>query len=93
MAVALLGEYLSIRADERSQRDLTVPGATEDFKSDFPEIDRPEDVWNVSKLCRVEVYGSKQVDFVFDHMISWADDHQLNVAVKDWRVVEVMKEG
>ena len=88
ITLRLHGEYCDIRQSMRSQyAGGGGPGGDADFEKDFPAVDAPEDIWTIAMLYRIEVCGRRR------WIWSWNDDHQLNVMVKDWRVVDVAMEG
>jgi hypothetical protein len=90
---ALHREYCSIRARHREGYQRDGPNALTRFEHDFPAADAPQDIWKLATLYRIELSARPDVDVVFDHTIRWGDDHQLNVMVKDWRVIDVAMEG
>lgn len=89
----LFVEYRNVRSAVGKELDRSVPGTSDDFETDYPNPPAPEKIWEVATLYRVEVYEGSDVDFCFNHRVRWADDHQLNVLVKDWRVLEIASEG
>ena len=93
MALPLFNEYQVVRSDAAAEYSSSPLGGGEKLDADYPPVSRPEDIWKVAILRRVEVCRDSTVDFSFDHEVLWADDHQLNVLVKDWRVLEVAREG
>ena len=67
-----------------------------------PVLGSPSDIWKVAHLDWIEIYreGHEHCDMVLHHSIDWMippgepqDDHELNVAISEWRVVEVLREG
>jgi hypothetical protein len=89
----LYDEYQRIRSARGAECDWSIPGAMDDFEADYPSVSSPGDVWSAATLYLIEVYEGTGIDFCFVHEIRWADEHQLNVNVKDWSVVDVAFEG
>lgn len=52
-------------------------------------------IWSVASLFAIEVLGEgSAIDFSLDHCIDWDnEDHDLNVRIKDWKVLDVAMEG
>ena len=57
----------------------------------------PEQIWEVASLFAIEINGEQStsgIDLSLDHQIDWDnEDHDLNVFIKDWHVLEVAMEG
>jgi hypothetical protein len=61
-----------------------------------PPIIEPSDIWKVARLCRIEInqQDRSNSDLVLNYAIEWEDeDHDLNVALRDWQVAAVTLEG
>lgn len=67
----------------------------QDWKLTSPALASPSDVWKFATLFAIEI-NMREIsgsDFVLDHQIDWDADHDLNVVIKDWEVIEVSLEG
>jgi hypothetical protein len=59
------------------------------------EIKEPTEIWNIAHLIAIEISKEgTEIDISLNHLIDWEnEDHDLNVRLKDWRVLEVAMEG
>jgi hypothetical protein len=91
----LFEEYRIIRAIEQTGYEQETPAIAGRFSEEFPEIQRPSEIWRIAHPARVAIYvEGYDFDFVFDFEMNWADnEHWLDVRFKDWKVIEVGKEG
>ena len=60
-----------------------------EFDSDFPGITSPAEIWSIVQLRRIDLYGRGDHEIVLDHAVRWENDHHLDVALRDWQVVDV----
>lgn len=91
----LFNKYSTIRAIEQAGYETEAPAIASRFSEDFPELRQPSEIWKIAHLARVAICGEGDYyDFVIDFEIDWADnEHWLDVRFKDWKVIEVGKEG
>ena len=59
-----------------------------DWELESPPLSSCSDVWNVARLYAIEINKAEHQngDLVLDHSIDWDADHDLNVAITDWKI-------
>jgi len=65
------------------------------WQLDSPPLTSASEIWNVARLFAIEINQEdrRNSDLALDHSIDWDAGHELNVAITDWQVAEVMLEG
>jgi hypothetical protein len=89
--VPLADEYRRCRDAEKAAYEA---GSAEAFAADFPTQHEARDIWRIARLCCVEVQGDDTIDFCLIYAVNWGDpEHSLSVLLRDWKVIDVGKEG
>ena len=93
--VEMIDKYPSIRRDMEQPLWKEYEKIRKSWKLESRPLDHPSEIWSVATLFAIEVYNEGfWTDYSFDHQIDWEnEDHDLNVSVKDWKVVQVGMEG
>jgi hypothetical protein len=92
-----------VRQYPHVKKEMELPLWTEyeqirkSWNLDCMGLETPEQIWEVAQLVAIEINGESSasgIDLSLDHQIDWDnEDHDLNVFIKDWRVLEVAMEG
>jgi hypothetical protein len=92
----LAEEYLKCREACRADYERSVPEGPLRLETDFPPLAQPADIWRIAHLSMIEVEpdANAGMDFGLIYEIDWADpEHVLLAMIKDWKVIQVGKEG
>ena len=87
----LLARFPGIRNTVAGPLAREYSAIRESWKTNSPEITRPEDIWSVARLFAVEISRDDTPNSVIglDYSINWDAGHELNVVLANWQVTEV----
>lgn len=92
---SLSDQYNTIRGCEQRATEEGGADVGRRINDGSSERQRPSEIWKIAKLVTVEVLGvGHPLDLCLMFEMDWGDpEHLLSVTIKDWKVVDVGKEG